>query len=94
MQPTGAHDAVPLGITVTDGGKTWRSKHYANVWTPGVSGWREQVAQGYPAWVQPIGVHDAYKVGDRVSFEGGDYESTIAGNVWSPAAYPQGWRKL
>lgn len=61
---------------------------------PGVSGWRELVAVGYPAWVQPTGAHDAYKVGDRVTFEGADYESTIAGNVWSPAAYPQGWRKL
>ena len=94
VQPTGAHDAVPLGVTVTDGGKTWANLTPANVWQPGVSGWRELVAQGYPAWVQPSGAHDAYKTGDRVSFEGSDYESTIAGNVWSPTAYPQGWRKL
>ena len=93
-QPTGGHDAYPLGAVVTDAGKMWISLIPANVWRPGVSGWREQVAQGYPVWVQPTGGHDAYKVGDRVSFEGGDYESTIAGNVWSPTAYPAGWRKL
>ena len=65
-----------------------------NVWRPGVSVWREQVAQGYPAWVQPTAADDAYKVGDRVTFECANYESTIAGNVWSPTAYPAGWRKL
>ena len=64
------------------------------MWQPGVSGWREVVSEGYPAWVAPTGGHDAYAKGARVSFEGSDYESTIAGNVWSPAAYPQGWRKL
>ena len=93
-QPTGAHDAYPLGATVTHGGKTWQALTAFCVWEPGVSGWREVVAEGYPAWVQPTGGHDAYSTGARVSFEGSDYESTIAGNVWSPAAYPQGWRKL
>lgn len=51
VQPTGAHDAYSLGITVTHGGKTWESLTPTNVWEPGVSGWREQVAEGYPAWV-------------------------------------------
>ena len=64
------------------------------MWQPGVSGWREVVAVGYPAWVQPTGAHDAYSRGTRVSFEGADYESLIDGNVWSPTGYPQGWRKL
>ena len=93
-QPTGAHDAYPLGATVTHAGKTWANIMPANVWQPGVSGWREVVAEGYPAWVQPTGGHDAYKVGDRVRFKGADYESTIAGNVWSPTGYLAGWRKL
>lgn len=92
--PTGAHDAYPLGITVTHGGKTWESLTAWNTHEPGVSGWREVVAEGYAAWVQPTGAHDAYAIGDRVSFEGSDYESLIAGNTWSPTAYPQGWRKL
>ena len=91
VQPTGAHDAYPLGITVTHGGKTWENLTPANVWQPGVSGWREQVAVGYPAWVQPTGAHDAYAKGARVSFEGSNYESLIDANVWSPTGYPQGW---
>lgn len=41
-QPTGAHDAYAKGITVTHGGKTWESLTPANVWPPGVSGWREK----------------------------------------------------
>ena len=94
VQPTAAHDAYPLGITVTHGGKTWENLTPANVWQPGVSGWRELVAQGYPTWVQPTGAHDVYGAGDRVRFEGADYESTINGNSWSPTAYPAGWRKL
>ena len=91
VQPTGAHDAYALGITVTHGGKTWENITPANVWEPGVSGWREQVAEGYPAWVQPTGGHDAYNTGDRVSFEGANYESKIDANVWSPTGYPAGW---
>ena len=92
--PTGAHDAYRQGATVTHNGKLWESLTPANVWQPGVSGWREQVAQGYPAWVQPTGGHDAYKKGDRVSFDGSNYESLIDANVWSPTGYPAGWRKL
>ena len=94
VQPTGAHDAYPLAATVTHGGKTWESLIPFNVHEPGVSGWREQVAQGYPAWVQPSGAQDAYKKGDRVSFDGSDYESLIDGNVWSPSAYPAGWKTI
>ena len=92
--PTGAHDAYRQGATVTHNGKLWESLTPANVWQPGVSGWRELVAEGYPAWVQPTGAHDAYAKGARVNFEGSDYESLIDGNTWSPTAYPAGWRKL
>lgn len=49
QQPTGAHDAYPLGATVTHNGKAWESLIPFNVWEPGVSGWRELVAEGYPA---------------------------------------------
>ena len=94
VQPTGAHDAYALGITVTHGGKTWENITPANVWEPGVSGWREVVAEGYPAWVQPTGAHDAYNTGDRVSFEGSNYESKIDANVWSPTGYPAGWQLI
>lgn len=75
-------------------GKTWVSTMDYNVWDPGVSGWREVVAEGYPAWVQPAGAHDAYARGDRVTYQGADYESAIDANVWSPTGYPAGWTAL
>lgn len=93
VQPTGAHNAYPANATVTHGGKTWVSLTPANVWEPGVSGWREVVEDGgVPEWVQPTGGHDAYKTGDQVSFEGQVFESIIDGNVWSPSAHPAGWK--
>ena len=94
-QPTSAVDAYPSGWTVQHDGKTWVSLVAANVWEPGVSGWREVVEDGgVPEWVAPTGAHDAYNTGDRVAFEGDVYESVIDGNTWSPTAYPQGWEKI
>lgn len=46
MQPTGAHDAYPQGWTVTHNGRQWESLTPANVWEPGISGWREIVPDG------------------------------------------------
>ena len=94
-QPTGAHDAYPQDWEVTHNGRTWVSTTPANVWQPGVSGWREVVEEDAapPEWVAPSGAHDAYKTGDRVAFEGVVYESVIDGNVWSPTDYPQGWKR-
>lgn len=40
MQPTGAHDAYALGAKVTHNGQLWESTTPANVWEPGVFGWR------------------------------------------------------
>ena len=95
VQPTDATNAYPKDWTVTHDGKTWVSLTPANVWEPGVSGWREVVEEGAtPEWVQPTGEHDAYQTGDQVTFEGDVYESVIDGNTWSPAAYPQGWEKI
>ena len=95
-QPTGAHDAYPERWEVVHDGKTWASTTPANVWEPGVSGWREVVEEGTaPAeWARPTGAHDAYQTGDLVTFEGTVYESTIDGNTWSPTEYPQGWKKV
>lgn len=96
VQPAGAHDAYPEGSLVLHDGKEWASLIPANVWEPGVSGWRENVEEGSgPAdWVQPTGGHDAYKKGDRVSFEGSVYESLIDENTWSPTEYPAGWSEI
>lgn len=41
VQPTGAHDAYPMGATVSHNGKHWVSTANANVWEPGVYGWEE-----------------------------------------------------
>lgn len=90
-QPTGAANSYPVGAEVTHAGKTWESLTPFNVWEPGVSGWREKVAEGggYPAWLQPTGGHDAYGLGARVVHNGQNWESTVAANVWEPGVY--GW---
>ena len=46
VQPTGAHNAYQQGATVTHNGKLWESLTPANVWEPGVSGWRERTPEG------------------------------------------------
>ena len=96
VTPAGAHNAYPQGATVTHDGKTWESLTPANVWEPGISGWRETTADDGtpPEWVQPSGAHDAYMTGDRVTYQGAIYESLMDGNVWSPSAYPRGWEKV
>ena len=96
VQPTDATNAYPKGWTVTHDGKTWVSLTPANVWEPGVSGWREvaEEGSGAPEWVQPTGATDAYQTGDHVMFEGAEYVSLIDGNVWSPTDYPQGWEEI
>ena len=89
VQPTEAHNAFPKGATVTHAGKTWLSLIPANVWQPGVSGWREVVASGPAAWVQPLGAHDAYPLGAQVTHKGKTWTSTTAANIWEPGVY--GW---
>lgn len=93
VQPTGAVDAYAKDAVVSHSGQAWRSLIDANVWAPGVSGWRLLWAttSAPPEWKQPTGQHDAYNVGDLVTFEGKVYRSKIAANVWSPTAYPAGW---
>lgn len=39
VQPTGGHDAYPLGARVSHAGQNWTSTVAANVWEPGVYGW-------------------------------------------------------
>lgn len=93
VQPTGAQNAYPRGAHVAYGGKTWENLTTANVWTPGVSGWREVVVPGsVAAWVQPTGSHDVYNLGDRVTYGGKTWRSTAAANVWAPGVY--GWEEV
>lgn len=93
-QPQGAHDAIKAKTVVEHGDVLWVSLIDANVWEPGVSGWRRfsEDPNAVQPWVQPTGAHDAYKKGDRVTFNGETYESVIDANVWSPSAYPAGWK--
>jgi hypothetical protein len=89
-QPTGAHDAYPLGATVSHNGKTWESTVAANVWEPGVSGWMES-GPGIPDWVQPTGSHDAYPLGAIVKHNGATWQSDVDANVWEP---PTQWTEI
>ena len=90
VQPTGAHDAYPLDITVTHGGKTWESLIAFNVHEPGLSGWRERSADGgRAAWVQPAGAHDAYQVDAEVTHNGRAWLNTYPSNTYEPGVY--GW---
>ena len=41
VQPTGAHDAYNTDDKVSHNGKHWISTIDANIWEPGVYGWRE-----------------------------------------------------
>lgn len=88
-QPKAAHDAYPRDALVFHAGRIWQSTTAANVWEPGVSGWRDAPAVGYPMWVQPTGAHDAYGLGDQVTHNGSDWESQYAANVWEPGVF--GW---
>lgn len=92
VQPTGAHDAYPLGWVTTHNGKTWVSLIANNAHEPGVSGWREEVEDGGVAeWVQPSGAHDAYMTGAVVTHDGKTWISTVDSNVWEPGVY--GWEE-
>ena len=89
VPPLGAHDAYELGAIVKWGNR-WVSLTPDNVWAPGVSGWREVVAEGaVAAWIQPTSAQDAYGLGDIVTHNGQTWESTNAANVWEPGVF--GW---
>lgn len=88
-QPTGAHDAYPMGWVVTHGDKMWESMLAGNVWEP-PQGWREMAGPGeYPAWVRPLGAMDAYPLGAEVSHNDALWRSTVEENVWEPGIH--GW---
>ena len=91
LQPQGAHDAYATGAIVQHGESRWVNLTPANVWEPGVSGWREVVAVGeIPAWVQPTGAHDAYEASARVTHNGKTWSNTHGnGNLWEPGVF--GW---
>ena len=95
-QPEGAHDAYPEKAIVEDAdGVFWVSLIPANVWAPGVSGWRRISSEAneiFP-WVQPTGAHDAYRLGAKVTHNGFTWENTGSdANVWAPGVF--GWVRI
>ena len=90
-QPTGAQDAYEVGVHVHHNGRIWLNLTAANVWEPGVSGWRDTPVDGTPGiWVQPTGAHDAYRLGDVVIYNGQVWTNTGSdANVWAPGVF--GW---
>lgn len=88
VQPVGAHNAVPLDVTVTDGGKTWRSKHPANVWPPSPSSpWWEEVTDN--PGPQPWALGAYYFMDTRVTFGGQTWRCLhehLAQAGWEPGA--------
>lgn len=91
-QPLGAHDAYPVGARVTYDDKTWINEQAANVWQPGVTGWRDEAAPTTPAWVQPTGAHDAYALDAVVTHAGATWRSLYNNNVWEPGVF--GWVQI
>jgi hypothetical protein len=92
--PSGAHDVYDHGAEVTHAGKRWVSTVEANVWEPGVSGWREVPPEGeHPAWVRPTGAHDAYPLRAMVMHSGRLWSSDREANVWEPGTADAGWRQ-
>ena len=87
VQPTGAHDAYPLGRECVDGGRRWRSLIPANVWRPGTGAlWLDlgpadgsAPAPTAPAWVEGV----AYTVGQLVTYKGVTYRCTLAHTAWT-----------
>ena len=73
----------------------------ANVWEPGVSGWRltpekdEDGTEIPPAYLQPTGAHDAYLTGDRITWEDGHvYAAARDGVVHTPEEHPDSWVRV
>lgn len=84
FQPTGAGDAYAVGIHVTHNGQVWKNYLPANVWEPGVAGWRDP--SDTPKWTQPVGAPDAWPLGAKVYHNDKEWVSNVPANVWEPGA--------
>ena len=95
-QPLGAHDAYPIGSTVTWGGKLWRSILRANVWAPGVTGWVDEgPAEPAPAPTAPLwDAGESVKVNDLREYLGRVYrcvQAHVTQAGWIPTITPALW---
>lgn len=91
QQPTGSEDAYPVGAWVWHAGLVWENLTAANVWEPGVTGWRDPLNE-WPDWVQPLGAQDAYPLAAKVTHAGKRWTSAYASNVWEPGVF--GWTEV
>ncbi len=98
-QPTGAHDAYPLGWVTRHDNKLWRSDRAANVWEPGTTdaGWIDVTAEltgvdpPETPTAEPWSASASYAVGDLASRGGVVYRCLIAhgaeyAGTWGPPA--------
>ncbi|WP_430754613.1 carbohydrate-binding protein [Micrococcus luteus] len=100
-QPTGAHDAYPVGAVVAHSGKVWKNTTPANVWEPGTGTlWKDVTANAptpEPApSAPPWRAGQAVKAGDLREHDGVVYavvqpHTTQTG--WEPPAVPALWKK-
>ncbi|WP_218957651.1 carbohydrate-binding protein [Actinomyces faecalis] len=82
VQPTGAHDAYPLGRVVAHEGRLWRSKHPANSWPPSTGDlWEEVTARPEDGTRLPGGGADHELVPDTPTWQAG--ASYTAGDLVS-----------
>lgn len=84
-QPTGSEDAYPIGSWAWLDGRIYQSTTPANVWQPGVFGWRDKT-DIIPQWRQPLGAGDEWKLNDEVLHAAKHWKSLNAANVWEPGA--------
>lgn len=97
VQPTGAHDAYPVGYKVTYNGKEYENLIPANVWVPDLDArwWKDLTpVEDTSAW---SGSSVAYKVNDVVTYSGSSYKCLQAHTSqagWTPTAVPALWQKL
>lgn len=101
VQPVSAVDAYPRGAVRTHKGQEWESTVVANVWEPGVSGWRltperdESGTEIPSAFVRPTGAHDAYLTGELITWEDGHvYAAARDGVVHTPEEHPDSWARV
>jgi hypothetical protein len=104
QQPTGAHDAYPLGMWVQHQGYDYCSLLAANVWEPSPESnyWRVSPDPGPLPWKAPTGAADAYAIGDRVTHTvaGRDtnlWESNINANTTEPGTdgtFDRWWKPI
>lgn len=97
VQPTGAHDAYPLGYKVLKDDSIWESLIPANTTVPGTDPrwWKDLTTVVDPnAWAPN---YKSYLAGDIVTYEGKSYSCLQAHTSqpgWDPISVPALWQEV